>query len=636
MIAQANCPHCGGPVSFQVGTSLVVVCPSCRTLVARTDRAVEDIGRSAAIIDSGSPLRVGAAGRYRGTAFTLVGRVQFRHWAGGIWDEWYAAFSDGRWGWLAEAQGRFMLTFDTGGGKGWASKIAKVVLGSVHSSLDDQHTRFVVSEKGTANVAAAEGELPWRPTPGEDHAYADLSGPEGTFATIDYSDAKHSIFVGQEVTLEAIGMKSADGRSRTVRGAALSCPRCGAPLELKAPDLSERVRCPSCGSLLDIEGGDLKFFKSLETPKIEPRIAVGRKGTFQGVSYTVVGFVRRSVTFDQKYTWDEYLLYDPDAGFRWLVQSDDHWSFVSPVAAGDVIPGNKNAVYQKDTFRIFQKAQATVEYVLGEFYWKIEVGEIVDTADYVCPPRMLTMEISSEGDNAELNVSLGTYLPVGGVEAMFGIADLPTPDTVAPNQPYPASGVGKIWFRLAAVLVGLAVLFEFGAPRRSVLRQTIPIEAVTKEQEPQVYVSDPFVLDDRRNLVLAATSNVQNTWLDVEGGLINLKTGLVQPVSIPTEYYSGWEDGESWSEGVRNRQLYLSALPGGEYALRLEIQPEPGKGPAVLTVAIDQGVPHHLHFWLAMGALTLPALLIAMRRFAFERRRWENSDFSPYSTGESS
>ena len=30
---------------------------------------------------------------------------------GGQWDEWYATFSNGWLGWLAEAQGRFYLTF---------------------------------------------------------------------------------------------------------------------------------------------------------------------------------------------------------------------------------------------------------------------------------------------------------------------------------------------------------------------------------------------------------------------------------------------------------------------------------------------------------------------------------------------
>ena len=42
---------------------------------------------------------------------SLTGRAQFAHEAGGVWDEWYASFPNDRWGWLAEAQGKFYLTF---------------------------------------------------------------------------------------------------------------------------------------------------------------------------------------------------------------------------------------------------------------------------------------------------------------------------------------------------------------------------------------------------------------------------------------------------------------------------------------------------------------------------------------------
>jgi len=40
----------------------------------------------------------------------LTGRAQNRHELGGVWDEWYATFSNGWVGWLAEAQGKFYLT----------------------------------------------------------------------------------------------------------------------------------------------------------------------------------------------------------------------------------------------------------------------------------------------------------------------------------------------------------------------------------------------------------------------------------------------------------------------------------------------------------------------------------------------
>src|SRR5262249_6212356 len=109
---QAPCPACGAPVRFRVSSSLVTVCEHCNSVVARGDRKLEDLGKVAAIVDTDSPLQLGLQGTFRGKSFEIVGRVQYAQAAGGSWDEWYAAFANGKWGWLAEAQGRFYLTFE--------------------------------------------------------------------------------------------------------------------------------------------------------------------------------------------------------------------------------------------------------------------------------------------------------------------------------------------------------------------------------------------------------------------------------------------------------------------------------------------------------------------------------------------
>jgi len=108
---QVSCPACAGPITFKIGSSLVAVCPYCRSVVARGDRKLEDLGKVAELVDTGSVLAVGLKGRYEGVPFELTGRAQLGHPAGGTWDEWYAAFADGRWGWLAEAHGRYYVTF---------------------------------------------------------------------------------------------------------------------------------------------------------------------------------------------------------------------------------------------------------------------------------------------------------------------------------------------------------------------------------------------------------------------------------------------------------------------------------------------------------------------------------------------
>ncbi len=110
-VLKANCPSCAGPIEFKSGSTIVIVCPFCRSAVSRTDRKLEDIGKVAEIAQSQSPLKVGSNGTYDGNRFELTGRAQIKHGAGGFWDEWYATFSNGWTGWLAEAQGKFYMTF---------------------------------------------------------------------------------------------------------------------------------------------------------------------------------------------------------------------------------------------------------------------------------------------------------------------------------------------------------------------------------------------------------------------------------------------------------------------------------------------------------------------------------------------
>ena len=107
----SNCPSCAGPIEFKSGQSIVVICSYCRSAVARTDRDLKDLGKVAELVETGSPLDIGVRGQWKDQHFELTGRAQLGHEMGGQWDEWYATFSNGWLGWLAEAQGRFYLTF---------------------------------------------------------------------------------------------------------------------------------------------------------------------------------------------------------------------------------------------------------------------------------------------------------------------------------------------------------------------------------------------------------------------------------------------------------------------------------------------------------------------------------------------
>lgn len=682
-VLQANCPACGAPVVFKTGSSVVIVCDYCNSVVARTDRALEDLGKVADVVESGSPLAVGLKGVCRGVAFELTGRAQLGHAAGGTWDEWYAAFADGRWGWLAEAQGRFYLTFqrDIPAAQN-IPPLDALELGQQVPSIPTP-TPLVVAEKGEARTLAAEGEIPYRLTPGEAYAYADLSGQDGLFGTIDYGEQPPLVFIGREVTLDELGVVASgmkrEREARRVTAAQLNCPRCAGPLELRAPDKAERVTCPNCASLLDINGGQLRYLKTLETKGPQPSIPLGGTAEFDGQQFTVIGFMVRSVEFEGvRYFWQEYLLYNSQHGFRWLVESDGHWNYVKAIAPGEVVSDEKRASFGGRSYKIFQDATARAEYVQGEFYWKVSVGELVRATDFVHAPAMLSKEVSgvAAGRGAassaeEINWSYGVYVPVKQIERQFKV-DLPSPRTtvIAPNQPFPHGGIYKYWvlLMLAALLAGAGVfatesrakIFEQSytlqpqppAATGGVAMPTpivaegangaaasfTPLAEANAGENTQVIFGQAFQLKGRENIRVSGFANADNNWVYVEGDLINEETGLVQSFELPIEYYYGTDDGESWSEGGRDQTVYLSALPAGTYTMRLEAQWEKWNQsvPPQLTVRVEQGEPRVLNLLLTLIALSIVPVIVAIRHFNFERRRWADSAFNPYESSESS
>jgi hypothetical protein len=272
----------------------------------------------------------------------------------------------------------------------------------------------------------------------------------------------------------------------------------------------------------------------------------------------------------------------------------------------------------------------------------------------------------------EINWSLGTYVPVKEVRKKFNV-ELAPPHTVAPNQPFRHKSVYVYWLLLtfAALLVGAASLatssrarvfeatFNLQPQPSPAAAPTPPAPGTTgaalreynerlraqpqnatrnamNSEGTQVIFTDAFELRPRQNIRITGTANVDNNWLYVAGDLINEETGLVQQFDLPLEYYYGVAGGESWTEGDRAQGTTLPALPAGRYTMRLEAQWEKWNQTAApqLSVRVEQGVPRVLNLILLLVALAAVPLLVLIWQISFEKRRWADSAFSPYETGE--
>lgn len=236
-----------------------------------------------------------------------------------------------------------------------------------------------------------------------------------------------------------------------------SCPACGAPVEIRAAGQSLAVACGNCGTIMDASSPAHQILsKSQRHQRRRPSIPVGAIGTFEGKKWQVVGFVVR-MDKTHAYKWTEYLLHNPAQGYRWLVENQGHWNFVTMIKSRPEM-GGRGLVLDGRSFRLYLIDRAIVDYVEGEFYWRIEKGESVATMDYIAPPFMLSCE---QSDNEEV-WSVGEYKTETQIQQAFvGVRlDLAYPSGVAPNEvnPHSADLMGLIFSFVGFGALGLMLI----------------------------------------------------------------------------------------------------------------------------------------------------------------------------------
>jgi hypothetical protein len=146
--------------------------------------------------------------------------------------------------------------------------------------------------------------------------------------------------------------------------------------------------------------------------------------------------------------------------------------------------------------------------------------------------------------------------------------------------------------------------------------------ALTASSATTVWFSEPFALVGGKNVVVRlGNAGLSNAWWYAQGDLVNADTGLVVDFGTELEYYDG--------EGDHSDERFLSAVPAGNYALRLEAQWSQWQQPQTVDVVIEQGRVRLRDFLIAFGIVLGGGFLFMWARSAFERRRWQSSDFAP-------
>jgi hypothetical protein len=661
--------------------SVLAVCEYCRTTLLDRNGEIENLGKMAALVEDRSPLRLGAEGRWNKTHFTVIGRLQLKY-EQGLWSEWFLLFDDRRAGWLSEAAGEYALFFPqpvsaplpafTELAPGEALTLTS---GARKSKSED----WIVTNIERAECVAGEGELPFKVGGGYPAPVADLrSGSR--MATFDYSEGedKPLLFVGKTVDFSSLAW--ANLREDTplptgpkTQAKALRCAQCGAALEIKHEGILA-VGCVQCGAITDAE--TQKLLSALKKgDRVRPKIPLGAKGKLQGEKLEVIGFMQRHMSAGgERYDWREYLLARVDKpGYRWLTEYDGHWNVADVIGNLSRKPDNNNTTYQGKTFRHFQTYTAHVNFVIGEFTWRVKIDEEAHLSDYIAPPQML----SGERTKKEISWSLSEYIAPDEIAKAFGLkAALPQARGIYANQPSPWKARSRPAWKTALGFLALALALQFAlrvnfSSQEYLREQMPPFRAANPHQVPghldaeqareylrlrkqavqdavldprgalrqeaspteqEAWVSSPFTLTRPASLrVTGEARGLDNSWVELGLALVNEQGGETRAGSVELSYYSGRDSDGAWVENKQRQTLVFRDLPAGTWRLMVEQSLDPqavkaGRFPGISLTVGKVSLPWS-NLLIFLFALLLWPLFISLRARSFEARRWEESDY---------
>jgi hypothetical protein len=167
---------------------------------------------------------------------------------------------------------------------------------------------------------------------------------------------------------------------------------------------------------------------------------------------------------------------------------------------------------------------------------------------------------------AEITWSLGDYLPVEEVAAAFKL-DHAAAQTEGhrPASPIPApsriaGSAANFWKFLGWPAGPGAVVLH---PRQAHPARPAPVLRLDNEEPVTTQTSSSS--SDARNMVLRHDTDLDNNWLGLGLTLVEKTSGRAWVSQTELAYWHGYDDGESWSEGDRSRELVFRDLPAGTY-----------------------------------------------------------------------
>lgn len=431
-------------------------------------------------------------------------------------------------------------------------------------------------------------------------------------------------------------------------------------------------------------------YKKFNDDGIAYHLPLHMVGNIDGVDYTIIGrLVKQDENFSiwEEYTlFNKELGYK----FLSIYASNYVlFDFFKPKEPVDVIREDvPNWIMDgNDKFKIFNDYKSKVILAEGEFAGDIFNDKDYQNIEFIAPPQIISYE---QPIGESISILKGRQLTRTEMNDIFGqdhYFGLPT--EVVGSSPYlDDTPFRKILYIFASIFCTYLAL-QYFIGKRSVTAEKISFSPTVRPTsnadlglavgatrivsaydfgqislDDKAYISDSAFVNDIGNTVHAVRFNsnedsikyksinrsnsgsipfeikskraaieinlaamVFDSWVDFDMEIVNQTTGESFSKNLAAEYYSGFEDGESWSEGSQTASIVFGGLERGKYTLNYT--GTTGMGRVFNADLLLQETSYlSSNFWWGFWALLIPLGIYIFVYYSRESMRWKYSKYA--------
>ncbi|PCI37487.1 MAG: hypothetical protein COB53_06430 [Elusimicrobia bacterium] len=431
---------------------------------------------------------------------------------------------------------------------------------------------------------------------------------------------------------------------KDLKPAKINCPRCGLRMYIghfggkQGPELDY---CTNCGGVWADKGELNKIQKtdSFAGPAAASAAAAAFTGRSEGSKTSektsprpAAERIGKSAHKPPPYGpwteyWDEFLLYNPEKGFAWLVAEGGHYTLerttnIRPIGLSSTLSQKRTVDFGGQDFQIYDRGTAVLDEAEGETPWIAKPGDKFASTELIAPPRMVTIEKSK----GEVEHFLGEYIEPLEVWKGFKLSGAPPERSwVHGAQKFLESDFvrqSKGW------TLGFALIFAglFG----TALLHTQTMTALTQAMAPRFpepVETKTFVIEKANTVCrINTTATLSNQWLWLGIDILAEDGAFAGEISVQMEEYHGVEGGYSWREGKNHTSAIFVIKDPGTYRLRIIGEGGSGQGgnsfnPAFQVEVLTDYVPWRFYL-IGLFFTVFAVWWMYDHSWGFERKRW--------------